>query len=93
MKCPYNTTGCNQITRLCNPCAIALKKESKMKVSMVVRKRVKTDGISGISPSVELLCDLKIGSADRGQIQLIVPVAEYDEFEPGSMWEAELVKL
>lgn len=68
------------------------KPRSVMKVVLTIRKRIKTDGISGIASSVQCLCDLQVGNTERGQINLEVPPAEYDQFEPGSMWSAELVR-
>jgi hypothetical protein len=68
------------------------KKVTVMKVSLTIRKRTKIDGISGVATSVTCLCDLLVGSAERGQINLEVPPKDYELFEPGSMWVADLVK-
>ena len=63
-----------------------------MKMKMTVRKRVITDGMSGITSSVRCLVDLKIGETDV-QCEIGVPVELYGQFSPRTQWETDLVML
>ncbi len=63
-----------------------------MKMKMTVRRRTKTDGISGIATVVKILADVQIGVTGI-QAELEIPDSEYEQFAPGTQWETELVML
>lgn len=62
-----------------------------MKMKITIRKRTKTEEMSGKLSTAAVTVDITLGLAQTLNVVLSIPYEEYDSYEePGKMLEAEI---
>lgn len=61
-----------------------------MKAKMTIRKRTKTEEMSGKVSTASVTVDIALGTTQSLAVVLSIPYEEYDNYEPGKLLEFEL---